>query len=80
MRVVQCFDGLQLNQEHVIDQQVHKILAHQNVFVAHLGTVLLYGRYAGGTDFIRQCILIDLFQEPSPKRIEHSECAADHAP
>jgi hypothetical protein len=41
---------------------------------------LLYSLEAGGTDFKRQRILIDLAREPRPKRIRHSECAADHAP
>jgi hypothetical protein len=46
VRVVQCFDGLQLDQKHVVDQQVHEILAYQVVFVVHLGAVLLHSRYA----------------------------------
>jgi hypothetical protein len=44
MRVVECFDGVQRDQKHVVDQQVDKILAYQNVSVVHLGTVLLYIR------------------------------------
>ena len=46
VRVVQCFDGLQLDQKHVVDQQVHEILAYQDVFVAHLRAILLHSRYA----------------------------------
>jgi hypothetical protein len=29
---------------------------------------------------ICQRVLIDLFKESCPKRIDHSECAANHAP
>jgi hypothetical protein len=42
--------------------------------------VLLHNREAGGTQFKRQRILIDRFQEPRAKRVEHGESAADHAP
>jgi hypothetical protein len=44
--VVQCFDSLQLDQKHAVDQHVHEILAYQDVFVAHLRAVLLHSRYA----------------------------------
>ena len=46
VRVVKCSDGLQLDQKHVVDQQVHEILAYQDDFVVHLGAVLLHSRYA----------------------------------
>ena len=36
MRVVQCFDGLQLDQTHVVDQQVNELFASQDVFVSTL--------------------------------------------
>jgi hypothetical protein len=44
VRVVQCFDGLQLDQKHVIDQQVREVLANQDVLVVHPSGVLLYSR------------------------------------
>jgi hypothetical protein len=34
MRVVQCFDGLQRNQKHVLDQQVREVLADQHIIAA----------------------------------------------
>jgi hypothetical protein len=68
--VVQRSDGLQLDQTHVVDQRVHEILTYQDAFLVHLGAVLLHSREAGGTDFICQRVLIDLFQEPALKRIE----------
>ena len=37
VRVVQCFDGLQLDQKHVVNRQVHEVLACQDIFVVHLG-------------------------------------------
>jgi hypothetical protein len=40
----------------------------------------VHSREAGGTDFICQRVLVELFLEPSPKRIEYFECAADHVP
>jgi len=40
--VVQSFGGLQLDRQHVIDQQVHELLTNQNVFIAHLCAVLLH--------------------------------------
>ena len=52
VRVVQRFDGLQFDQKHVVDQQVHEILTYQDVFVVQLGAVLLHSRDAGGADFI----------------------------
>ena len=64
VRVVQCLDGLQLDQRHVVDQQVHEVLTYQDVFLARLGVVLLHSREAGGTDFICRRVLIDLSQEP----------------
>jgi hypothetical protein len=49
--VIRRFDGLQVDQKHIVDQQVHEILTYQDVFVVHLGAVLLHSRKAGGTDF-----------------------------
>ena len=66
MCVVQCLDGLQLDQKHVVDQQVHEILTDPDVFVVQLGAVLLNSRDAGGADFICRRVLIDIFQEPAP--------------
>jgi hypothetical protein len=66
MRVVQCFDGIQLDQKHVVDQQVREILTYQDAFVVHLGAVLLHCPEVGGTDFISQRVLIDLFQKRCP--------------
>ena len=34
--------GLQLDQKYVVDQQVHEILAYQDVSVVYLGTALVY--------------------------------------
>jgi hypothetical protein len=41
--------------------------------------VLLDNREAGGKQFKRQRIFVDLFQESRTKRVEHGKRAADHA-
>ena len=48
---VQCFDGLQFDHKHVIDQQVHEIIANQDVFVVHLCALVLYRRQAARTSY-----------------------------
>ena len=40
VRAVWCFDGLQFDQKHVIDQRIHEVLANQDVIVAHPSGVL----------------------------------------
>lgn len=44
VRVVQGFDGLQLNQKCVLDQQVHDVLADHHVFVMHPDATSLHNR------------------------------------
>jgi hypothetical protein len=44
VRIVLCFDGLQRDQRHVIDQQVREVLANQDVLAVHPSGVLLHSR------------------------------------
>jgi hypothetical protein len=69
VQIVQYFDRLQFNHKHVFDQQVGEVLANDQVIVIHFDAT-----------FICERILIDLFQEPDTKCIEHGERAADHTP
>ena len=79
MRVVERFDSLQLNQQCVLDQQVWKVLADQHA-VVDTDARLLHNREAHRTQFLRLRVLIDFFQKPDAKHIEHRERAADHMP
>ncbi len=45
-----------------------------------LGGILLRYRYVGGTNCNGWRSLVELFQQPCPRRIEHGERAADHLP
>jgi hypothetical protein len=76
VRVVRCFDGRQFDQEHVIDQQIHEVLANQDVVGVHLCAVLLHGRQADGTEFIIQRVLTDLLRNPAPNVLSSSLLSA----
>jgi hypothetical protein len=52
VRVVQCLDNFQLNQQHIFNQQVRKVFTNHYVIVVHRDTALLHNREAGGTQFV----------------------------
>src|SRR6266700_6355504 len=56
------------------------VLADHNAMVVHLDATLLLYREASIAQLLRQGILVDLFQESRPERIQHGECATDHSP
>jgi hypothetical protein len=72
--------GPQLNQQDVLDQQVHAVLAHDHVMAEYSHAKLLWTRIDFRPRFKCQRILIDLFQKSGPKRVEHGKRTADHAP
>ncbi len=45
-RVIQRFDGLQFNQQHVLHQQIREVFANQHVSVEHRHAVPLHNREA----------------------------------
>ncbi len=78
MHVVQCFDGLHLNQDHAIDQQVREALADHHVIVVHPDAALLHNREARSS--YARALSLDLFQKRSSERVDHGGSAADHMP
>jgi hypothetical protein len=80
MHVTQFLDGLQLNQKQAFDQQVRAVLADHRAVIVFRDAALLFHREASIAQLLGQGILVDLFQESSPERIQHSELATDHPP
>ena len=78
MRIVQCFDHLQLDQNRILDQQIHEILADHNTIVYDRGATLLCDSESRRPQLVRQRVLIGLCQKPGRERIENHEGVTDN--
>ncbi len=68
---------LQLHHYAVLDQQIRREVTHDSTFVRHPHMVLLLNLDARSPELHRECILIDLLQEPDAQGIADLERTAD---
>jgi len=63
VRVIQCFDGLQFDQQHVLDHQVHEVLVDHRAVIHDRGAALLRDSESRLAQRVCQRILGDLLQK-----------------
>ena len=68
---------LQLHHYTVLDQQIRRVVTHDNTFLGHLHVVLLLNFETCPPKLHRQCILIDFLQEPNSQGIADLERTTD---
>src|SRR5271166_161693 len=80
MNLVERPDRLQLHQDRVLDQQVHGIFANHDAVIPNGHSMLLRDGKPSLPQLMRQCVFINLLQEPHPQRALNRQSAADDPP
>jgi hypothetical protein len=79
MDIVQCRDGLKLDNHRILDQQVHGIFPYDDTVVPDDDALLLFDCKPDLAKLLCKRILIDLLDEPRSKRIGNGHAASnDH--
>ncbi len=78
MNVVKLLDGLELDQEHPLDQKVGRILPYGDAIIEDSDSVLLFGLDACFAELMGQSILVHLLQKSASKCVADGEGTPDH--
>lgn len=78
MRFVQRPDSFQLDQDGVLDQQVHEVFAYSDPVIFDGDAPLLLNLQLRLAQFVCQCIFLDPFKESAAEGAGYRQGASDH--
>jgi hypothetical protein len=80
VRLIECANRFQFNQDSIVHQQVGYILAGHDTVVINSNRLLLQDRQPSLTQFMAQGIFINLLDKTGTQPIHDPQCAADDDP
>src|SRR5688572_1285302 len=79
MRGVDCADGLDFNEENLLNNDVRNVLSNDDIVIENHETPLLLMLYAGLRQLVSQRAFVHLFKEAAAQRRPDLKRTTDHS-